>query len=162
LKYLTIPVLTLVGLGVVAARAQTADDVVQVLTGNTGDLRAVVTEYCNEADEADRETQIAVGAGFAQAYVYFAGINNRPDAPRTISQIVCTCERTPGQILSSYLASLGELEDEVCSTPWRADTSDSIPSLFKFTPTGGAIIKDRKVRKPRVRFTPTGGVVTEN
>jgi hypothetical protein len=141
LKYLIIPVLTLAGIGVVPAQAQTADDVVQVLTGDAGDLGAVVAEYCTEADEADRETQIAVGAGFAQAYLYFDGMGNRKDA-RTISQIVCTCERSVGQILSSYLASLGGVEDQTCSTPWRADTSDSTPSLFKFTPTGGAVTEN--------------------
>jgi hypothetical protein len=131
----------LLGLSASVAHAQSADDVVQVLTGNPVSVSAAVAEYCAASDEAARDVQIEVGAGFAQAYQYYAGIGDLGSA-KEISHIACTCERTEGQILSSYLASLGELENEACSTSWRADSSDSTPRLFKFTATGGSVTEN--------------------
>jgi siroheme synthase len=123
------------------ASAQTADDVVQVLTGDPAGLGAAVAEYCAASDDADRDTQIAVGAGFAQAYQYYASIGDTANAG-VVGQVACTCERTPGEILSSYLASMGETENEACSTPRRADSSDSTPGLWKFTRTGGSVTEN--------------------
>ena len=141
MKSIIVTALVLSGLSVTAAQAQTAEDVVQVLTADAGNLGEAVAGYCSQSDEADRETQIAVGAGLAQAYQYFAGIGDLPSAG-TISQITCTCERTPGDILNSYLAGLGQLEDEACSTKWRADKSDSTPSLFSWSGSGGAVTEN--------------------
>lgn len=121
--------------------AQTADDVAQVLTGDSAGLSAAVAEYCAASDEADRDTQIAVGAGFAQTYQYYASIGDTANAG-VVAQIACTCERTPGDILSSYLASMGETENGACSTSWRADSSDATPRLWKFTATGGSVTEN--------------------
>jgi hypothetical protein len=124
-----------------AASAQSADDVAQMLTGDPTGLSAAVAEYCAATDEADRDTQIAVGAGFALAYQYYASIGDTANAG-VVAQIACTCERTPGDILSSYLASMGEIEDEACSTSMRADSSNSTPRMFQWSKTGGSVTEN--------------------
>jgi hypothetical protein len=126
------------GLSILSAHAQSADEIVRVLTEERGKLAELVADHCMKADEAERQTQIAVGAGFAQSYLYFVAAGDQSGA-ELIGQIVCTCERTPGDILSSYLASLGELEDQACSTSWQADSSAAVPGLPGFLPSGGSL-----------------------
>ncbi len=121
--------MALLGLGAAAAQAQSADDVVQVVTTDPGNVAEAVAGFCRQSDEAEREVQIGVGAAFAQSYLYFVSVGDQPSAG-LIAQIACTCEQTPGDILSSYLATLGEAEDQACSSTWSADRSVSLPSVF--------------------------------
>lgn len=129
---LLIAAVAVLGLSPAVVHAQSADEVVRVVTADNGNVAEVVAGYCRESIEANREVQIGVGAAFAQAYLYFVSVGDQSSAG-VIAQIACTCERSPGDILSSYLATLGEVEDQACSSTWSADRSGSLPSLFQTT-----------------------------
>lgn len=131
-RLLSIAAVAVLAFNATVALSQSADDVVRLVTADTGAVGNAVAEYCRQADEAQRDVQIGVGAGFAQSHLYFISVGDQLNAG-VIAQIACTCERTPGEILTSFLATLGEAEDQACSSTWSVDRSGSLPSLFQTT-----------------------------
>jgi hypothetical protein len=92
--------------------------------------------FCRAADDAVEPVQVYVGAGLAGAHQYLVSVNDSAGASR-IKLILCTCERTPGQILSSFVNGIGELERDVCSSAWRGESGGSPPGVFQINVGGG-------------------------
>ena len=93
-------------------------------------------EFCRAADDEVEPVQVYVGAGLAGAHQYLVSVNEFAEASR-IKLIVCTCERTRGQILSSFANGIGELERDVCSSAWRGESGGIPPGVFKINLGGG-------------------------
>lgn len=93
-------------------------------------------EFCRAADDADEPVQVYVGAGLAGAHQYLVSVNDPAGASR-IKSVVCTCERTPGQILSSFANGIGALEGDMCSSAWRGGIGGSSPGVFLINVDGG-------------------------
>ena len=92
--------------------------------------------FCRAADDEEEPVQVYVGAGLAGAHQYLVSVNDSAGASR-IKLTLCTCERTPGQILSSFVNGIGELERDVCSSAWRGESGGSPPSVFQINVSGG-------------------------
>ncbi|MGI9513990.1 MAG: hypothetical protein ACR2OL_13890 [Anderseniella sp.] len=92
--------------------------------------------FCRAADEADEPVQVYVGAGLAGAYQYLVSVNDFAGA-RSIKQTVCTCERSPDQILISFANGIGALEGDICSSAWRGLSGGSSPGVFLMNIDGG-------------------------
>jgi hypothetical protein len=92
--------------------------------------------FCRAADDADEPVQVYVGAGLAGAHQYLVSVNDSAGAG-SIKLTVCTCERTPGQILSSFANGIGALERDVCSSAWRGESGGSLPGAFRINVGGG-------------------------
>ena len=92
--------------------------------------------FCRAADDEDEPVQVYVGAGFAGAYQYLVSVNDSAGAS-SIKLIACTCERTRGQILSSFVNGIGALEGDVCSSAWRGESGGSPPGVFQINVGGG-------------------------
>lgn len=95
-----------------------------------------VEAFCRAADDEDEPVQVYVGAGFAGAHQYLMSVNDSAGASR-IESIVCTCERTQGQILISFANGIGELERDICSSSWRGGSGSSSPGVFRINVGGG-------------------------
>lgn len=93
-------------------------------------------EFCRAADDEVEQVQVYVGAGLAGAHQYLVSVNEFAEASR-IKLIVCTCERTRGQILSSFANGIGALERDVCSSAWRGESGGTPPGVFKINIGGG-------------------------
>lgn len=96
----------------------------------------VAAAFCEAADDASDEVQVYVGAGLAGAHQYLLSVNDST-AAANIKMTVCTCEKTPGQILSSFSNGVGALERDVCSSAWRGSTGGSLPKVFQINTRGG-------------------------
>jgi phage gp36-like protein len=96
----------------------------------------VAGAFCEAADDASEQVQVYVGAGFAGAHQYLLSVNETT-AAANIKLTVCTCERTPGQILNSFANGIGGLERDVCSSAWRGDAGGSSPNVFNINTRGG-------------------------
>lgn len=92
--------------------------------------------FCEAADDASDQVQVYVGAGLAGAHQYLLSVNDST-AASNIKLTVCTCEKTPGQILSSFANGIGALERDVCSSAWRGETGGSPPKVFQINTRGG-------------------------
>jgi len=96
----------------------------------------VAEAFCEAADDASDQVQVYVGAGFAGAHQYLLSVNDSTSAAN-IKLTVCTCEKTPGQILSSFANGIGALERDVCSSAWRGEAGGSPPNVFQINTRGG-------------------------
>ncbi len=92
--------------------------------------------FCRAADEAAEPVQVYVGAGLAGAHQYLVSVNDAA-AASSLKQTVCTCERSPGQILSSFANGIGALEPDICSSAWRGQSGSSAPGAFVINIAGG-------------------------
>ncbi|MEM7634506.1 MAG: hypothetical protein AAF299_08095 [Pseudomonadota bacterium] len=92
--------------------------------------------FCRAADDAAEQVQVYVGAGLAGAHQYLVSVNDAAGASG-IASIVCNCERTPGQILSSFASGIGALEGDICSSAWRGGIGGSSPAVFLINVEGG-------------------------
>jgi hypothetical protein len=93
-------------------------------------------EFCRAADDAVEQVQVYVGAGLAGAHQYLVSVNDFAGAGG-IKLTVCTCERTRGQILSSFANGIGALERDVCSSAWRGESGGTPPRVFQINVGGG-------------------------
>ncbi len=93
-------------------------------------------EFCRAADDAVEQVQVYVGAGLAGAHQYLVSVNDFAGASG-IKLTVCTCERTRGQILSSFANGIGALERDVCSSAWRGESGGTPPGVFQINVGGG-------------------------
>jgi len=93
-------------------------------------------EFCRAADDAVEQVQVYVGAGLAGAHQYLVSVNDSAGASG-IKLTVCTCERTQGQILSSFANGIGALERDVCSSAWRGESGGTPPGVFQINVGGG-------------------------
>ncbi len=93
-------------------------------------------EFCRAADDEDEPVQVYVGAGLAGAHQYLMSVNDSAGAG-SIKLTVCTCERTPGQILSSFANGIDALEGDVCTSAWRGEVGGSSPRVFQVNTGGG-------------------------
>ena len=96
----------------------------------------VAEAFCEAADDASDQVQVYVGAGLAGAHKYLLSLNDST-AAANIKLTVCTCEKSPGQILSSFANGIGALERDVCSSAWRGETGGSLPNVFQINARGG-------------------------
>ncbi len=96
----------------------------------------VAAAFCEAADDASEQVQVYVGAGIAGAHQYLLSVNETT-AAASIKLTVCTCERTPGEILSSFANGIGGLERDVCSSAWRGEFTVSSPNVFGINNRGG-------------------------
>ncbi|WP_108880548.1 hypothetical protein [Anderseniella sp. Alg231-50] len=92
--------------------------------------------FCRAADDASEPVQVYVGAGLAGAHQYLLSVNDSAGAS-SIKLTVCTCERTPGQVLSSFANGIGALERDMCSSAWRGESGGSPPDVFSINVDGG-------------------------
>ncbi|NNJ74687.1 MAG: hypothetical protein HKP56_05960 [Anderseniella sp.] len=93
-------------------------------------------EFCRVADDAVEQVQVYVGAGLAGAHQYLVSVNDFAGAG-DVKLTVCTCERTRGQILSSFANGIGALERDVCSSAWRGVSGGTPPGVFQINVGGG-------------------------
>ena len=96
----------------------------------------VAEAFCRAADDASEQVQVYVGAGLAGAHQYLLSVNETADAA-SVKVTVCTCEATPGEILSSFANGIGELERDVCASAWRGVAGLSPPNVFNMNNSGG-------------------------
>lgn len=135
------------------AQAQDADTILASFAGGGPRLSGAVLEelmadpgrvndFCRAADEAPYNVQVAVGAGFAEAYTYFMSQNDAVSAGQ-IAQVACTCELTAGQIVVSFAARLGGAQADVCSASWDGEVGPG-PGLLRTgaTADGGGGVTD--------------------
>lgn len=92
--------------------------------------------FCRAADDAAEPIQVYVGAGLAGAHQYLVSVNDSAGAG-SIKLTACTCERTPGQVLSSFANGIGALERDVCSSAWRGESGGTPPGVFQVNVSGG-------------------------
>ena len=96
----------------------------------------VAEAFCAAADDASEQVQVYVGAGFAGAHQYLLSVNETT-AAAGIKFTVCTCETSPGQILSSFANGIGTMERDVCASAWRGEAGSSSPGVFHINTRGG-------------------------
>lgn len=93
-------------------------------------------EFCRAADDETEPVQVYVGAGLAGAHQYLVSVNDFAGAAN-VKLTLCTCERTRGQILSSFANGIGELERDMCSSAWRGESGGTPPGVFQINVGGG-------------------------